>query len=809
MMDLLVLLGKKKSAGCDIEVTHCSRITNKAKHTERKKEEITETITTCYCCGSALRHRILVEKVRCIKCRCTVELAASKMIAPSHKTDVMFPQFKDCVNWCEHRYQWDSRGKELNAEEKHAVFSPVEGFIEALFSSVSNLNAFSSTDTKKFDLETVTKFYDMILRLPTNRPFYKLLIASNERLKRPHVKLSSSAEMILEFNQLHWILMIFENPRLKSCLVSNVKEDSAQFATPQIRVILYEVLKRCVGYMALMEVAAGKEFLTYLQSLSMAKFDAHVDLINLYVTFHFSRILNMKSKTVTCLSSPNLDEFYTNLKIKPKRTRNEFETIPQIVNRFWNNGSHNTAELPASFKFNVSDYGNDWHIKTAVKLASFYFAANKIKERCTAARFYNSLIDYVDYKKDFDLWRALRKGASTQWPSANAATSEDAFPIPLSLSPMNKQRTEFTICQYPYLLSLGVKISILEYDIRKIMQYNAEQAFLKALDKKQVLDVYLRVKVRRDSITQDSLRCIETNLSDLKKSLKIEFVDEPGIDAGGLRKEWFLLLTRELFNPDNGLFTVIEESRFSWFNIAYTDLDAGKENAHKLYFLLGVVLGLAIYNGTILDLSFPMALYKKMKGEPLKRADFLQLYPISGNNLLKLLEYDNDDFEEIFSLTFEITYPGAWDTWLHKKELCSGGSTRHVTRENREEYINLWMDFHMTQAIGESFVNFSNGFQRVVDNHAFELFTPEEVELLLCGSHEKEIDVSVLKSVTKYSIGLNRESRIVQWLWEIIYMFSHAERCKLAFGICDWFRSNTCHRNINRSFQDNKAGTGQ
>lgn len=39
---------------------------------------------------------------------------------------------------------------------------------------------------------------------------------------------------------------------------------------------------------------------------------------------------------------------------------------------------------------------------------------------------------------------------------------------------------------------------------------------------------------------------------DLKKSLRIEFVGEDGVDAGGLRKEWFLLLVRQLFDPQYG-----------------------------------------------------------------------------------------------------------------------------------------------------------------------------------------------------------------------------------------------------------------
>lgn len=42
--------------------------------------------------------------------------------------------------------------------------------------------------------------------------------------------------------------------------------------------------------------------------------------------------------------------------------------------------------------------------------------------------------------------------------------------------------------------------------------------------------------------------------SDLKKPLKIQFIGEAGVDEGGVRKEYFQLLVRELFDPDYGNF---------------------------------------------------------------------------------------------------------------------------------------------------------------------------------------------------------------------------------------------------------------
>lgn len=39
---------------------------------------------------------------------------------------------------------------------------------------------------------------------------------------------------------------------------------------------------------------------------------------------------------------------------------------------------------------------------------------------------------------------------------------------------------------------------------------------------------------------------------DLKKKLKVTFIGEPGLDMGGLTKEWFLLLIKQIFHEDYG-----------------------------------------------------------------------------------------------------------------------------------------------------------------------------------------------------------------------------------------------------------------
>jgi len=101
---------------------------------------------------------------------------------------------------------------------------------------------------------------------------------------------------------------------------------------------------------------------------------------------------------------------------------------------------------------------------------------------------------------------------------------------------------------------MGAKMNIMEYDARRQMEIKAREAFFTTVFQKRAVAPHLLLKVRRECIIEDSLTQISCNEMDVKKGLRIEFVGEDGVDAGGLRKEWFLLLCREVFDPLYGTF---------------------------------------------------------------------------------------------------------------------------------------------------------------------------------------------------------------------------------------------------------------
>lgn len=190
----------------------------------------------------------------------------------------------------------------------------------------------------------------------------------------------------------------------------------------------------------------------------------------------------------------------------------------------------------------------------------------------------------------------------------------------------------------------------------------------------------------------------------LKKPLKIKFIGEEGIDAGGVKKEFFQLLTRAMLDPNYAMFTYAQDTRCFWFNLASADMSAE-------FGLVGTMVGLAIYNSVILDLPFPMCVYKKLCGKEMELEDVAELQPQTHRNLKALLAYTGADVEDVFCLDFSVSYEyfGAQRT----VELKPNGASIAVNHENKAEYVALYTRWLLTESIAPQFDAFSRGFRMV------------------------------------------------------------------------------------------------
>lgn len=96
---------------------------------------------------------------------------------------------------------------------------------------------------------------------------------------------------------------------------------------------------------------------------------------------------------------------------------------------------------------------------------------------------------------------------------------------------------------------------------------------------------------------------------------------------------------------------------------------------------IGLLCGLAIYNFIIINLPFPLALYKKLLGEAVSLRDLFEMTPTVASSLEKLLQYTEDDIVDVFGLTFEVSREVFGEVKV--TELKPGGSELPVNQENK------------------------------------------------------------------------------------------------------------------------------
>lgn len=255
----------------------------------------------------------------------------------------------------------------------------------------------------------------------------------------------------------------------------------------------------------------------------------------------------------------------------------------------------------------------------------------------------------------------------------------------------------------------------------------------------------------------------------MKKPLKVKFVGggEEGMDQGGVQKEFFHVLVNLLFDPAYGMFTYEEDTRYCWINGASLE-------SERQFELVGIVLGLALYNGIILGINFPRLLYKKLLDEEIVLEDIKGAFPALGRGLQQLLDWSDGDVSDVFCRSFEISYEvyGQVKTF----PLVENGADIPVTNENRRDYVDLYIKHYADTSVKLQFDAFRRGFHRVCGGQALKMCRADELELLLCGT--AELDFTDLENGAEYE-DYDANQEIMRNFWNIVHQMTQDQKKKL------------------------------
>lgn len=290
--------------------------------------------------------------------------------------------------------------------------------------------------------------------------------------------------------------------------------------------------------------------------LSNTPVECHNHLISWFSRFSEARYIQMKDFTGGFLAYRMLRQNEKKQEIKVDVTAGLIPQLaagrtPASLHAALGNPSRSRGKKPNKEPPKKLVYHDDWQIKAAARVLGLLFAANNHNHRRPGAAALSH--DEVLNSSVKDQVQARGQIVPT---SDFYATMLDDSDLVADFEAWEHKKTKFSFCQFPFLLSIWAKIQILEHDAKRQMHTKARDAFFDSIMSRRNVEQFLTLSVRRDCLVEDSLKSVSEVIGgggeDIKKGLRIAFQGEEGVDAGGLKKEWFLLLVREVFNPEHG-----------------------------------------------------------------------------------------------------------------------------------------------------------------------------------------------------------------------------------------------------------------
>ncbi|KAJ3374936.1 putative E3 ubiquitin-protein ligase HTD2 [Allomyces arbusculus] len=399
--------------------------------------------------------------------------------------------------------------------------------------------------------------------------------------------------------------------------------------------------------------------------------------------------------------------------------------------------------IGSRYRLQMGDDATDSDLVNAVKTMAMLYHISQTYDILPTSVFYNPDINTsFNLRTDYAKWKSLRAA-------------------------------DLSLAAFPFLLSPTTKAALLKLDAVVTMRAEVKAAQYQTLFV-GVRAPYLELSVRRDRVVRDTLvQLASVPAAELRKQLKVQFVDEVAVDAGGVQKEWLHLVMRNVVAPEYGMF-VPAANHGVWFR-PWVGTPVPKEVLEE-YELIGKLVGLAVFHSILINVPFPLALYKKLANERVTLADLTEIDPDLGKGLADLAAYAGDDLEDVYCRNFTVdvpTQPGCTVTVL----LVPDGANVALTHANRMEYIAQAVEFYLHRAIEVPFRAFRRGFEMVTRAvRVRKLFTASEMQALITG--DDVLNYHALEERTTYD-GFMPDSPVVRWFWSVVRDLDTAQQRQL------------------------------
>jgi len=385
---------------------------------------------------------------------------------------------------------------------------------------------------------------------------------------------------------------------------------------------------------------------------------------------------------------------------------------------------------------------------------------------------------FVDHNRQHTSWEDPRLSSKTRSFKLHNSATDNIGSLPpgweervnkdgrIFYVDHNRQKTQW---EDPRLLDPTIAGPVVPYS----RDYKQKYEFFKnKLSKTTPRDMPNRfeMKIDRRTILNDSFRAIQRVKKPeyLKARLWIEFSREKGLDYGGVAREWFYLLSKEMFNPYYGLF---EYSSTDVYTLQINPNSGFCNDEHQQWFrFIGRVAGMAVFHGKLLDAFFIRPFYKMMLAKPITLRDMESVDSEFYNSLKYILENDPEALDLDFTVSEELFGQ------TKSTELKPGGADIKLTEQNKREYIQLIIKWRFVSRVQVQMKSFLQGFNELIPGNLLKIFDESELELLMCGLGE--VDVNDWRKNTNYKGDYHANDKVILWFWKAILSMDREVRTR-------------------------------
>ncbi|TKR89627.1 hypothetical protein L596_013698 [Steinernema carpocapsae] len=278
------------------------------------------------------------------------------------------------------------------------------------------------------------------------------------------------------------------------------------------------------------------------------------------------------------------------------------------------------------------------------------------------------------------------------------------------------------------------------------------------------------ITVSRKNLFEEAFNEImRKNAVDLRRRLYIQFKGEQGLDYGGVAREWFFLLSHEVLNPMYYLFMYAGTNNY---NLQINPASFVNPDHLRYFEFIGRFIAMALFHGKFIDSGFTMPFYKMLLHKKLHLNDLESVDVGFYNSIVWIKENNIDecDMELYFLADFELLGE------INTHQLKANGENIPVTEANKQEYIQLIVEWRLNRGIEQQTRALFTGFTSVMPLEWLQFFDERELELLLCGMQEIDVDDWQKNTVYRnYAPG----SITVTYFWRFVRSLDHEKRSKL------------------------------